>query len=66
MPPRNAIRNKNFGISMTPQEYELLFQAAALEGESASAWARGILIGSALRKTRQASWAPRRQPKGAQ
>ena len=46
---RNKPRNKNFSITVTEDEYELLYQAAALEGKAGAAWGRDILMSRALR-----------------
>lgn len=48
-PGGSAERTKSFNISVTPEEYELLFEAAGSEGVSGSSWGRDILITRALR-----------------
>ncbi|MDL5351116.1 hypothetical protein [Microbacterium sp. zg-YB36] len=46
---RNGVRNKNFSIPCTDEEYELLHQAAAMADQFGAAWGRDILVAAGLR-----------------
>lgn len=52
---RSTNRDRVLTVSVSEEEHELLFQAAALSNKSGSGWARDLLISNALRARRAAA-----------
>ena len=48
-PGKTAANNRTFSVTVSSEEYELFFEAAAMQSKSGSSWARDILITQALR-----------------